>query len=508
MKVFLIRGPRYYWPFINEYDNFLLPQSLPCLASILQRNGINVEVIDCSPLKMGWQSLRKLLEEEKPDIVGVGDSESLYCYEAIRVLETAKEVVPGVITIAGGAHFSNLVQESLQGCPIDFIVKGEGEYSLLELVKEIEKTNPDFARVKGIAFRQDGQIVETSPRPLIENLDELPMPAYELMAMQEYGKARFLFSPGGITIHHSRGCTNSCKFCIWWVQMAERKLENGKVSLHPTWRTKSVERTVEEIKILYYKYQKKFMIFVDDSWNISQSWNEEFAERILKENIKIRWYAFMRADLILRDEKAGIFKKLVDSGLSHISIGVERADDADLRAIGKNCYSQDMTRECMYILKHKYPQVFRQATFIVGVRSETRDSILRQVEYAKEIAADYPAFHPLTPVPGTEVWREAKEKGWLEIEDFNYYDWITPVMSSKYLSRQEIEDLVYLANKKFVSPLWMIKGLLSPFPFKRDMYIWWLLVIFRIFIDSAKNFINPFKIKEYTRLVKPRWYNS
>lgn len=250
------------------------------------------------------------------------------------------------------------------------------------------------------------------------------------------------------------------------------------------------------------------MIFVDDSWNINQSWNEEFAERLLKENIKIRWYAFMRADLILRDEKAGIFKKLVDSGLSHISIGVERADDADLRAIGKNCYSQDITRECMHILKHKYPQVFRQATFIIGVRSETRDSIFRQVEYAKEIAADYPAFHPLTPVPGTEAWREAKEKGWLEIEDFSYYDWITPVMSSNYLSRQEIEDLVYVANKKFISPLWIIKGLFSPFSFKRDMYIWWSLVIMKIFISSITRFINPFKVKEYTSLIKPDWYEN
>lgn len=216
----------------------------------------------------------------------------------------------------------------------------------------------------------------------------------------------------------------------------------------------------------------------------------------------------MGSDLILYNGKAGIFKKLVDSGLSHISIGVERSDDTDLKDLGKNGYSQDMIRECMHILKHKYPQVFRQATFIVGIRNETRDSILRQVRYAKEIGADYPAFHPMTPVPGTEAWREAKEKGWLEIEDFSYYDWITPVMSSKYLTRKEIEDLVYLANRKFVSFPWVIKGLFSPFKIKRNMYIWWLLVVLRIFVDLVKRFINPFKVKEYTKLVKPRWYDS
>ncbi len=508
MKVFLIRGPRYYWPFINEYDNFLLPQSLVCLAAVLKKAGIDVRVIDCAPLKMGWNSLKNLLQEENPDIVGIGDSESLYSHEAVRVLKTAREVNPKVITVAGGAHFSNLIQESLQNFPIDFIVRGEGEYSLLELIKELEKPNPDFKKVKGIAFRQDGQIVETPPRPLIDNLDELPFPAYELVPMQEYGKAKFLFSPGGTTIHHSRGCTNSCKFCVWWVQMAECKICDGKVKYYPKWRTKSVERTIEEIKLLYYKYKKHFMVFVDDSWNVNSSWNKEFAERLLNENMKLGWFAFMRADLILRDEKTGIFKKLVDSGLAHISIGVERADNTDLKDMGKNCYSSDMIRECMYILKHKYPQVFRQATFIVGIRNETKESILNQVQYAKEIDADYPAFHPMTPVPGTEVWREANEKGWLEIKDFSYYDWITPVMSSKYLSREEIEDLVYWANRKFISFTWIIKGLFSPFRVKRNMYIWWLLVILRIFIDSAARFINPFKVKEYTRLVKPPWYES
>ncbi len=508
MKVFLIRGPRYYWPFINEYDNFLLPQSLACLAAVLKRAGIEVRVLDCAPLKMGWNSLGRVLKEEKPDIVGIGDSESLYEHEAVRVLRVAKEVNPKVITVAGGAHFSNLIQESLQSFPIDFIVRGEGEYSFLELIKEIEKPSPNFNNIRGIAFRQGDQIIETPPRPLIDNLDELPFPAYELMPMENYGKAKFLFSPGGITIHHSRGCIDRCKFCVWWVQMAERRAENGKVNIYPRWRTKSVKRTIEEIKLLYHKYNKRFLVFVDDSWNIDPAWNEEFSDSLMHENMKLKWFAFMRADLILRDEKSGVFKKLADSGLTHISIGAERATDEGLKSIGKKCYSSEMIKECLSLLKNKYPQIFRQITFIVGTREETKESILNQVKYAKEIAADYPAFHPLTPVPGTEAWREAKEKGWLEVEDFSCYDWNTPVMPSKYLSREEIGDLVYLANKEFISLPWIIKGVFSPFKTKRNIYIWWLLVVTSIFMYSVKRLINPFKMKEYTRLVKPAWYDN
>lgn len=508
MKVLLIRGPRYYWPFINEYDNFLLPQSLPCLAAVLQKYGINVKVIDCAPLKIGWKSLTGLIAGEKPDMVGVGDSESLYSHEAARVLNIVKKINPKTITVAGGAHFSNLAEDSLLSYPIDFIVKGEGEYTLLELAEEAQEKRPDFRKVKGIVFKEDGRIIETSPRSLIENLDELPLPAYELMPMQDYGKSKFLFSPGGITMHHSRGCIDKCRFCVWWVQMAERKKQGNKVVLCPRWRTKSVEYSIEEIKLLYYKYNKKYLIFVDDSWNIDSKWNEGFAERLLEENIKVRWYAFMRADFLLRDEKAGILKKLVDAGLSHVSIGVERESNDDLKNMGKACYSQQIVKECMHMLKSRYPQVFRQATFIVGIRNETQKTLLEQVKYAKAIAADYPAFHPLTPVPGTELWEEAQRKGWLEVKDFRYYDWYTPVMSSEYLSREEIQYLIYLANRKFISLFWIIKGLFSPFPYKRNMYFWWFLVMSRRFFYLLGQFVNPFKVKEYTILIKPKWYED
>lgn len=508
MKVLLIRSPRYYWPFINEYDNFLLPQSLPCLAAALRANNIEVRAVDCMPLKMGWKSLYSLIKEENPDVVGVGDSESLYSHEAANALKITKEINPNIATVAGGAHFSNLPEESMKNYPIDFIVRGEGEETLAELVKELDDSRRDFRRVRGIIFKNGDDIIETEPRPLIENLDDLPFPAYDMMPMSEYGKAKFLFSPGCITIHHSRGCISNCKFCVWWVQMAERKVENGTITLQPRWRTKSVNRVIEEIRLLVNKYNKRYLVFTDDAWNVNPEWSSDFAEQILKSKIKIKWFAFMRADFILRDEKLGIFEKLVKAGLTHISIGVERNNNEDLSSFGKNCYSVDRVYQCMHLLKNKYPQVFRQVTFIVGTRNETKTSILQQLEYARKISADYPAFHPLTPVPGTELWETAKKNKWLEITDFSYYDWTTPVMSSDHLSRQEIENFIYILHKKYANLTWLLKGLLNPYPYKRDMYIWWVLVVFRMFCDSVLHFINPFKFKEYVRLIKPKWYDD
>jgi anaerobic magnesium-protoporphyrin IX monomethyl ester cyclase len=518
MKVLLVRGPRYYWPYINEYDNFLLPQSLPCLAAILRDNDIDVIPLDCMPLKMGWHSLRKFMERGKADVVGVGDSETLYSHEAIKVLQLAKEVDKETITIAGGHHFSNLVEETMRDPQIDFIVRWEGEYTLLELVQELMKPaqEQDFKKIKGIAFRSgDSKIICTPPRPLIENLDELPLPAYDLMPMDRYGKSRYLFSPQGTTIHHSRGCTGSCLFCACWVQMAEHEIRDGKFTSRPKWRTKSVERTIEEMELLHHKYKKRYLVFTDDTWNVSPKWNEEFANALLERDLDLHWFAFMRADFILRDERIGIFKKLVDAGLVHVGIGVERAFDDELQLLGKTGYSREKTKECFNMLREKYPHVFKQATFVVGLRNETRETLLEQLKFAIEIGADYPGFHPITPVPGTPIWGTAKEKKWIEVDDFGRYDWMTPIISSEYLSREEIGKLVISMNRKFIRPEWLLRGLFSSNKFKRDMYIWWLLVSLRIAWGSIKERINPLKKEPeggneyiFKRFVKPKWYDG
>jgi anaerobic magnesium-protoporphyrin IX monomethyl ester cyclase len=512
MKVILLNPPRLYWPYLSEYDNFILPQALPCLAAVLRENDIDVKPIDCLPLKIGWKSLEKKIEKEKPDVVGICTSETMFSFECIKAAEMVKRVDKEIVTVTGGAHFSNLTHESLENDALDFIAIGEGEYTLLELVKEIEKTNPRFKNVKGIAFKKDGEVIETQPRPLIENLDDLPLPAYDLMPMSKYGKGKFLFTPGGTTIHHSRGCVHNCKFCAYWVQMAERKIENGKLVLHPKWRTKSVERVMEEVEVLHKKYKKDYLEFIDDTWNTNPKWNEQFADALLERDYDLNWFGFMRADYIIRDEKLGIFKKLVDSGLIHTCIGIERAVDSSLDNLGKSNYSSSATEKCFHLLKKKYPQVFRQGTFIVGLRNETRKSMWELFEYAKKLDLDFPSFHPLTPVPGTAYWDEARKEGWIEVEDFRQYDWLTPIMKSDHLSREEIVDIIYEMNKKYVRLKWLLKGLTSRRKYKRDMYVWWLLVSFKIFLDVMKNRFKSSEKSdfenEFRSLVKPKWYDS
>jgi len=132
----------------------------------------------------------------------------------------------------------------------------------------------------------------------------------------------------------------------------------------------------------------------------------------------------------------------------------------------------------------------------------------RQLEFAKVLDPDYPAFHPLTPFPGTAIYDEAVQKGWLEIKDFDYFDLNTPIMRSETLSREEIEQEIIRLNKSYVSLKWFLRGVLSTTKYRRNMYVWWLLVMMRIFAASMVRFQNPLTGTRYTGLIEPAWYRT
>lgn len=509
MKVWLIYPPKYFWPYISMDDNFLVPQSLPYLAAVARAGGHDVRIIDCSPMKIGWKSLARELAGGRPDVVGVGENHALYAHESLRALRLVKELLPDTKTIAGGLHFANLVEDIMANGFIDFLVRMEGERAFSELLKAIEGGG-GFNDVRGIVFRENGAVRQNPPMPLIEDLDSLPFPAYDLLPMEKYGTSKYLFSPGGATIHHSRGCVGRCNFCAWWIQMAEVEEKDGEYVYKPRWRTRSPEAVVEEIEVLAKKYNKRCLVFVDEFWNKDAKWNDAFSDLLIASKERVLWFAFVRADAILRDEELGIFERQVRSGLCHVAIGVERVENHELKKMGKPFYTENDTRRCFRILREKYPQVFRQGTFIVGVRDETRESMLAQAEFAKELRLDYPGYHPMTPVPGTALWSEAKENGWIEIDDFSYYDWLTPVISSVHLSRDEIEELTIELSRRSVSPGWFLRGITSRSAYKRNMYVWWLLVTMRQVFALLKRRLSPFarRGRGLTEMIKPPWYDD
>ena len=517
-KILLVRPPRYLWPFINESDNFLLPLGLPCIAAAIRKSlpEIEVKIIDCPPLKIGWKSLRDILEKEKPDIVGAGE-EALYQHEAARLFRLAKEINPQVKTIAGGHFFSWMLEYSLNKYPIDIIVRFEGEETIVELIKALEKDS-DLASVKGIAYKDNALIKQTSFRPLIEDLDSLPLPAFDLMPMGKYSPFGYIW-PQSVTLEHSRGCIDRCNFCsLWtfWGKMSKANIENDELEITPRYRTKSVERTLEEVDIIYKKYNRRYIIWADPTFNVDPDWNNAFCEGLLKRNYKdLYWWAFLRADFTKRDEGLGILEKMVKSGLIHPLIGVERCCSEDLRKLRKSGYSSELTKEVFMIFKKKYPHVFRQGTFITCLPFDTKESMLNLVKYAVEIDIDYPAFHPVAPVPGTYLYQETKKSGLLVEDDFSKYDWSTPLLNSDTgISRAEFARLNIELNKRYIlyRPHWLIRGLFSRHKHKRGLYRWFFITTLRVIFSEIIDVVlkrKKFKgITGFMNMKKPKWYDQ
>ena len=508
MRILLVQPPRCYWPYTSEGDNFLLQQALPALGAVARDQGHDVEIIDCMPTHTGWRTLFDRVRDSKPDVIGCGENHALYASEALRFFALCKEAAPEAVTVAGGGHFTNLAHRYADRDDIDVVCIGEGEETFADLLDQVEGGKPDFSKVDGVAHSQDGSFHRTTPRKLVSNLDELPLPAYDMMPMHLYGKSRYLFSPGGTTIHHSRGCTSSCSFCAWWTTMADRKYdEDGKAILSPRWRTKSVDRMMEEISSLYHQFGKRSYVWVDESWNIDPKFNYKFSQAMIRSGMKTKWMTFMRADCIVRDEKKGILADQVRAGLSHILIGVERAGDDSLASLDKRFYTGGVAENAVRIFKEKYPEVFIQATFIVGVKEEDRETLDRQVEMATRLGVDFPAFHPITPVPGTPIYDDAIANGHITEEDFDDFDWLSPVLDSDYLTRDEIADALYQMNKKMVNTRWLLKGLTSGVPYKRDMYIWFAKVSATMAWEALKQKVNPLDVEFHQQLVKPNWYD-
>ncbi len=513
MKILFISPPRKYWPYINEYDNFMTPLWMACLAPVAIEAGFQVKCIDCMADKIGWNSLTKILQDENADIISISESHILFMPEQKRLIGIIKKTSSNSLLIAGGGHYSNQFKSILSELPIDLIIAGEGEETLFEVLMKYKqvKLNIFFDEVKkisGIILRnKDGIFISTS-RKLISNLDSLPRPAWHLLPMKKYGASKYLFSPAGMCVFHSRGCICSCDFCSWWTNMAQRKTVGNEIKLLPKWRTKSAAKTVDELEELVKKYNINYFVFVDATWNSDAKWNVQFAKTVIERKLKFQWMAFMRVDFLLRDAKNGVLDSLVKSGLTHILIGLEHSCESVLQNdYNKKNQQSDDGKKLVKILQERYPTVFIQGTFIVGGENESKESIKSLAKYINDLKLDYTSVHILTPIPGTPIYDKYMKKGLIpQHVDYEKFDWNTPIIATKHLSKEDLLLEVYKLNKYIFNYRWVLRMIFTKNKYKRNMGIWGVLVSIKVAWDGITRVI-IFRKKMFG-MVTPKWYNK
>ncbi len=397
-KLFLfVRPPRPLWPFNGPSSAFWPPLAFASMAALLRQRtpDLRVEILDAPALEMGWRTLGRELERRRPDYVGIGE-EAVSCVEGLRLAALARRL--GARVIAGGCFFGHVAAEALHTGLIDVVAHGEGELTLVELVQALRGRPEDLRLVDGISFLADGAVVTTPPRQPIERLDDLPLPAYDLLPVERYG-ARSRNHPRLAAIELGRGCVGSCDFCVLWRQMGRQ--EDGRVVPHL--RVKSAERLVEEVRVLTERHGRRYLGWVDPCFNAHPRAPAELAERVLREGLRVEQSAWVRSDCLVRDAASGALALCVESGLNEIYLGIERPDEAGLTALHKTS-ALGHAREALRILRGSFPDVLTVGSFIYGLPGDTPATMRAIHRQAMELRLDQTFYIPLTPLPGTALW--------------------------------------------------------------------------------------------------------
>lgn len=433
MKILFVTPPMKSWLFYGRHISPYIGYAQ--LAAFLREKGFEVEVLDSFALGHDFDQMEAEVRKIKPDAVGMGAYTSTI-HLATEANKRIKRVCPDCVIIGGGLHYYGLYKESLKTDPhLDYIVMGEGELTMAELCEELKPGRPSPERlrqIRGLAFRDGEEVILTPTRPMIPNLDSLPMPAYDLFPWDKY--VGMTYWDHFVTTAFSRGCTGKCDFCFQWNQY------------EGIYRYRSGKKVAEEINLLAKEHGVKVVTMGDDNFSASRQRNMEFCEEMLKLKPGIKWNFLGRADEILRDRD--LLPLMHESGCRIALIGVETHDDKILEKSGKNLTTAQIKEAFKVMRQNKIATV---ATVIIGFPEDTESSIKQLAAFLDELDPDFIVPQPLTPLPGTILWERVRAEGKIEIEDFALYDTAHVIMPSDHLSRAELYRLMAWMSREFYS---------------------------------------------------------
>ena len=421
------------------------PLGIAYMAGVLQENNIDVEILDASAEDMDFKDVEKELLKRKPDLVAL----TALTPTIGRALETAqvvKETLPDSIVVMGGYHPTFNFIETLEDENVDIVIRGEGEYIMLNLVQALENQS-SLHDVKGIVFedKNSKEIVVNPEAPLIQDLDELPFPALNLLPMKKY---RLLdMDTHMTTMITTRGCPMQCSFC------SSAAMHGKKI------RERSVENIVDEIEYLKTNYDIDTIAFMDDTFTLKKRKVMAICDEILKRNIEIMWGCTSRVDTL--DEN--LLKKMKEAGCITIFIGVESADQQQLDNMCKNTTIAKI--ENAFKIAHKL-KIRTIASVALGMPGDTKEIMNKTVKFVHKLKPNYAIYSLATPYPGTRFYKEAFEKNLIKIKDWSKYTLITPILETIDCSLNDMRKIQAKAFMKFyLRPHYIIRQFLQDGPY-------------------------------------------
>jgi anaerobic magnesium-protoporphyrin IX monomethyl ester cyclase len=367
---------------------------LLCLASAARQAGAAVAVVEASARNLDLPAALRDVLAFNPDVVGVTATTS----EIVRAAELAaqvKQARPAILTIIGGCHVTALPEETLQAFPaFDLAVVGEGEETLAEILRARARGERAPATIAGTVTREGDALKKQAPRPLIANLDALPLPAWDLL---EGFPRLYRPSPGRIkrwpcaSIVLTRGCPNRCVFC-------DRSVFGNRC------RAYSPSYALDLVRDLYTNHGVRELLIEDDTFVISKERVREFCERLIDEKLALSWSCLGRADRV-NPELLGLMRR---AGCWHISYGIESGDPDILKAMHKHLDVEQIRQALTW---SRESGMRTKGFFIVGFPGETPASLARTKAFACSLPLDDISVMQMTPFPGSELYGMADQYG-------------------------------------------------------------------------------------------------
>ena len=428
-KILLIRPPFLEIEGSRGYS-MDIPLGLLYIAAVLESHKCSVKVWDARIerknifskqqfsnghlIGASWVEIAERIKNESPDIVGISCQFTTQFHTAVKTSEIAKKINPGIVTVVGGPHASVMPENFLNHSKlIDFAVVGEGEYTLLEIAKW-HRGRRSLESIKGIVYRNGEGISHNEPRHPIENLDDLPFPAYHLIDMERYfdmkakggnsdvSRPRYNYpgSERSISFITSRGCPFNCVFCSIHLHMGKK------------WRPHSADYVVRHLEHLIKNFNVRHIHFEDDNLTLEKKRFNKILNGIKEKGLSFTWDTpnGVRADTLDKD----LLTKCMQGGCTYLIIAIESGDQYVLDHIIKKKLSLKKVIKVCEMAKEI--GIDMRSFYVIGFPGETKKNMIKTIDLALNLQKKYsicPNLMVAKPLLGTSLYKQCNEKGYL-----------------------------------------------------------------------------------------------
>jgi magnesium-protoporphyrin IX monomethyl ester (oxidative) cyclase len=508
MKILLIYPPITIRSNDTTIPGASIPLGLANIGAILEANNYNVSIVDIlaeginvikktkkyTRVGLSKETIFEKLNYYKPDIVGISTMFTAYSGDAHDVAKIVKEYNPKTIVVFGGAHASILYKNVLHDPNVDIVVIGEGEETILEIVRKAEVEN-SLQNINGTAIRNNqGEIILNPRRFPILKLDSLPLPARHLLPMDAYlrdckeNRSSYTMRTPSTTVVTSRGCPGNCIYCavptIW-----------GR-----SWRPFGAARIINEIEFLVKRYGVKEIQFLDDNISVSRDRLEKICDGIIQKKLNIKWTCPNGIAIWTLDKQ--LLLKMKKSGCYRLTFGIESGHPETQKFIRKNL-NLKKAKEIIKIANDIGLWTF--STYIIGFPYETESAIKTTFNYAIKSLSDFVIFILLMPFPETDVTKILEKEGLLKKANLSN----TKIgqtfcgffgLGNKYLSINDIRNLRNQAQRKLMISRFF-RPIVRPSTIIKKIHNWedfiYLLKIIQNYIVMLTSTIKFGELKTY-----------